>query len=145
MNAFRQSGDDLDDLAALVDRIATDPALSTAVSSALAESGGALVRAGFQASAAPDGAPWAPLKRPREGIGGPLLRTGDLRDRASTASRVDAAGVEFVAPDPKGVHQRGALGRNLPARPFYPDRLPPVWEVVMGHAADRALEGALDG
>lgn len=143
-SSFRQSGDNLDDLAALVDRIARDPAVPVAVASALAESGGALVRAGFTATRAPDGAPWAPLKRPRVGIGGPLLRTGDLRDEASTATSVSAGGVVFEARDPKSVHQRGYRPNNLPARPFYPGRLPTAWEVVMGAAADRALEEALD-
>ncbi len=110
------------------------------VASALAGAGERLVYSTFSAHRAPDGAPWAPLKRPRVGIGGVLLKTGDLRDRASQPV-VTAGGFVMTAPDGKSVHQYGSRKRNLPARPFFPgDRLPPTWERVMASAADDALE-----
>ena len=140
-STLRQTGRELDDLIGAVESFADDPAQSTRVASALAEAGEGLVRAGFSAHRAPDGTAWAPLKRPRLGVGGPLLKTGALRDAASLAV-VSAHGFVMTAPYPKSVHQRGYARRNLPARPFFPGagRLPPVWDVVMEAAADAALE-----
>lgn len=141
MSGLRQTGPDLDELVGAVVRFADDPAQATRVASALADAGEGLVRAGFSAHRAPDGTAWAPLKRPRLGVGGPLLKTGDLRDSASLAV-VSAHGFVMTAPDPKSVHQRGYARRRLPARPFFPGsgRLPPVWDVVMEAAADAALD-----
>lgn len=140
-STLRQTGPGLDDLIGAVESFADDPAQSTRVASALAEAGEGLVRAGFSAHRAPDGTAWAPLKRPRLGVGGPLLKTGALRDAASLAS-VSTHGFVMTAPDPKSVHQRGYARRSLPARPFFPGsgRLPPVWDAVMEAAADAALE-----
>ena len=124
-----------------MESFASDPAQGTRVASALAGAGESLVAAGFTANRSPDGLSWAPLKRPRVGLGGPLLKTGAMRNDASRAV-VSATGFVMTAPAGKAVHQRGYAARNLPARPFYPEsgRLPPVWEAVMEAAADRALK-----
>lgn len=140
MNGLRQTGPDLAELVGDVERFAGDPATMSRVVSALAEAGERLVYSTFTASRAPDGAPWAPLKRPRVGIGGPLLRTGDLRDEASRAT-VTNNGFVMQVTSPKAVHQRGNRKRGLPARPFYPTAaLPPAWEAELEAAADAALE-----
>ena len=137
---LRQTGPDIDELAGAIERFAGDASVSTHVASALAEAGERLVYFGLSVHRAPDGTAWAPLKRPRMGIGGPLLKTGELREDASRAA-VSPLGFVMTAPYPKSVHQRGYAPRNLPARPFYPGRvLPPTWEAAMAAAADAALE-----
>lgn len=135
-DAFTQTGRPLSDL---IDALEGVDEAATPVLYALAEAGSRLVYSGFTSSRAPDGTAWAPLVRPRVGLGGPLVRSGDLRDYASAATiRGDSA--IFVAPSPKGVHQVGSTKKNLPARPFYPvDRLPVVWETVLDAAAEEAL------
>lgn len=137
--ALEESGTPLDELIGAVESFVDDPAGVTRVASALAEAGERLVYAGFSATRSPDGTSWAPLKRPREGVGGALLKSGDLQRRASQPV-VNGDGFVMTAPPPKGVHQWGFAPRNLPARPFYPGtRLPVAWEHVMEAAADAAL------
>lgn len=135
---FRESGRPLDELIGAVESFADDPAAGTLVSSALADAGHRLVYSGFLAHRAPDGTAWAPLKRPRVGEGGVLVLTGALRD-ASSSPVVTPDGFVMTAPWPQAVHQRGSRKRNLPARPFFPDRLPSAWEAVMEASADDAL------
>lgn len=138
--SLRQTGPDLDELVGDVERFAGDPATTSRVVAALGETAERLVASGFSAHRAPDGTPWAPLKRPRIGLGGPLLRTGDLRSEASRAN-YGPNGFVMRVDSPKAVHQRGFKRRNLPARPFYPSaQLPPTWEAVLETAADAALE-----
>lgn len=140
MSNLRQTGPGLDELVGDVERFAGDPATTSRVVAALGETAERLVASGFTAHRAPDGTPWAPLKRPRVGIGGPLLRTGDLRSEASRANYT-ATGFVMRVDSPTAVHQRGYRRRNLPARPFYPSaQLPPAWDAVLEAAADSALE-----
>lgn len=116
---------------------------TAAMAEAMAVTAGELVRATFSATRSPDGSTWAPVKRPRAGIGGALLLTGELRDEASEA-KVDPDGFEFAVAGVKGVHQQGSRRRNLPARPFLPDGgLPATWEQELDASLLRLLDGTL--
>lgn len=137
---IEESGDPVE---GLID--ALEPIHDTAaMAEAMAATAGELVRSTFSATRSPDGATWAPVKRPRAGIGGALLLTGDLRDEASSAA-VDPDGFTFTVAGPKGVHQHGSLRRHLPARPFLPGdgRLPATWEQELDAALLRLLTGSL--
>lgn len=136
-SALEQSGRPLSDLIEAVEAFEE----TAPVARALALAGSALVRACFSAHRSPEGLTWAPLKRPRVGLGGPLLKSGDLRTEASTPI-ISTDGFVMTAPTNKAVHQWGYAPRNLPARPFYPSgfRLPPVWDAVMSDAAEKALK-----
>lgn len=132
--SLRETGAPLGELLDAVERFEdTRP-----VAEALAQEGGRLVREGFTRSRAPDGAAWAPLKRPRFGLGGPLWLTGELAETAATPV-VTPQGFVMTAPPYGGFHQKG--NNNLPARPFFPGaELPARWERAMGDAADDALK-----
>lgn len=138
MSLFRleELGVPVDDLAAALE--AFDDA--EAIARAMADTASELVRSTFTATRSPDGATWLPVARPRAGIGGALLLSGDLRDEASQAFP-DAYGFVLLVESVKGVHQRGYARRNLPARPFYPDpgNLPPAWEAELEAAVLRVL------
>lgn len=124
-----------DEVADHVDAIVANGPLLDAVARAGAE----LIVAGFSASRAPDGRPWAPLRAPRPG-GGPLVRTGALRDLASRPE-VDGDGVTWTSTRYGGFHQRGT--RRLPARPFFPDgELSSEWEAAITVTLERALSVA---
>lgn len=115
-----------------------------AMARAMADTAAELVRSTFTATRSPDGVAWRPLARPRPGIGGALLLTGELRDLASDPA-VDLEGFTFSVTGPKGVHQHGSRKRGLPARPFLPDgaNLPATWEQELDAALLRALSRAL--
>lgn len=137
---MRSSGPSLDELVGTVERFAGDPATTSRVVAALGGAASQLVYSGFAAGVSPDGTRWAPLKRPRAGLGGALLLRGDLRAEASLV-HYTAGGFSLRVDDPKSVHQRGYRPRNLPARPFYPPAvLPYAWHRVMEAAADAALD-----
>jgi len=71
----------------------------------------------FETRRSPQGAAWAPLKRPRPN-GRILHRTGRLR-REATRGRIEGTStVTFTFPGYGGLHQLGAS--RLPARPFLP-------------------------
>lgn len=137
---IEESGPPLEDFADSLEPLDDTAALARA----MAETASALVRSTFSATRSPDGITWRPLVRPREGLGGALLLTGELRDLASAAA-VDAEGFTFTVSGPKGVHQHGSRKRNLPARPFLPDasRLPVTWEQALDAAALRVLAARL--
>jgi phage gpG-like protein len=137
---IEESGDPVE---GLID--ALEPIHDTgAIAAAMAETASELVRSTFSATRSPDGVTWRPVLRPRAGIGGALLLTGDLRDEASEA-KVDPDGFTFTVAGVKGVHQHGSRRRNLPARPFLPDagRLPVTWAQALDAAALRHLTARL--
>ncbi len=137
---LRQFGPDLDQLIGAVERFEGDPATTSRVVSALADTAERLVYSTFTAGRSPDGAPWAPLKRPRVGIGGPLLLSGELRDEASRPT-ITSTGFVMEVTSPKGVHQRGYKRREIAARPFYPTAdLPIEWERALEASAAAALD-----
>ena len=109
------------------------------VAEALAREGAQLVLAGFGRSRAPDGSPWDPLKRPRFGLGGPLWRSGELREMAGSPV-VSADGFVMTSTHYGKVHQEGSSRRGIPARKFFPDPLPASWERTMDRAAGDAIK-----
>ncbi len=133
---FEELGVPVDDLAAALEAFDDMEPIAQAMAATASE----LVSAGFTATRSPEGTPWRQVARPRAGIGGALLLSGDLRDEASQAFP-DAYGFVLLVETPKGVHQRGYPRRNLPARPFYPDpgHLPPAWEAELEAAVLRVL------
>ncbi len=122
---------------------------------AVANEAQALVEEGFEAGRAPDGAPWAPVKRG----GQPLRDTGRLL--ASLTPRLSGSGFTIETNLVyAGVHQYGAtitskgkrsLGTpskgffgvtvTVPPRPFLPTgpALPGPWEARLAEAAEDAL------
>lgn len=137
---IEESGSPLDDLVTALETFDDTEALARAMADTASE----LVRSTFSGTRSPDGLPWRPVVRPRAGIGGALLLSGDLRDEASHAFP-DAYGFVLLVESVKGVHQKGLRKRNLPARPFYPvaTNLPASWEEALGAAALRSLQARL--
>jgi|GEM_PF-389451 len=89
----------------------------------------ASIKENFASESSPDGAPWAPLKRPRSRKGKPKGKDKILRDKgilyASVAAANGSGHVEELTNttlamgtviEYAGVHQRG--GKHIPARPF---------------------------
>lgn len=140
MIRIEESGTPVDALADALEVLDDTEALARAMAATASE----LVRSTFSATRSPDGLPWRPVVRPRAGIGGALLLSGDLRDEASQAFP-DAYGFVLLVESVKGVHQKGLRKRNLPARPFYPvaTSLPASWEEALGAAALRSLQARL--
>lgn len=140
MIRIEESGAPVEALADALEVLDDTEALARAMAATASE----LVRGTFSATRSPDGLPWREVKRPRAGIGGALLLSGDLRDEASQAF-VDPDGFVLLVESVKGVHQKGLRKRNLPARPFYPvaTSLPASWEEALGAAALRSLQARL--
>lgn len=140
MIRFEESGVPLENLVTALETFDDTEAMARAMASVASE----LVRSTFSATRSPDGITWRPVVRPRAGIGGALLLSGDLRDEASQAFP-DAYGFVLLVESVKAVHQKGLRKRNLPARPFYPvaTSLPASWEEALGAAALRSLQARL--
>lgn len=83
---------------------------------ALAREVRADVNRAFDTQTAPDGAAWAPLKRPRVG-GRTLHRTGTLRRRAATVLLFGSS-IRVQLPPYGPFHQEGT--RTIPRRAFVP-------------------------
>ena len=100
----------------------------------------------FRQSRAPDGTPWAPLKRRRKrnrtGPQQPLRDTGRLQRsiswQASSAAVVIGTNVAYPA-----AHQGAIPARNLPARPFLGAAEPQV--ALIERIVDRWLQEVLNG
>lgn len=138
---MRESGTPLDALVnALEDFAEHAPARTLA---ALQRTGDGLILEGFDRSRAPDGTPWAPLKRRPKSRPGrrPLVKTGSLRSWASHGA-IDGSRALWTMPRYGEVHQWGTregTARQIPARPFLPPGvLPAHWHARLTYEADRA-------
>lgn len=100
------------------------------------------IREEFLVGRDPYGNPWEPLKRPRMGFGGPLLKTGRLQN--GMRKRVSKKMVKIYNNRPYApFHQNGT--KSIPARPMLPDRLPDEWRAEFERMADEAIRRALSG
>jgi hypothetical protein len=112
----------------VIDALNRAPLVSNEMREEVATGGLALVRGEFASSTDPYGARWAPLKNDRgPRLGGPLLKTGALRD--SAGAQPIANGVQFeLGASYAGFQQNGTktieprtilprAGRDLP-RPW---------------------------
>ena len=136
--SLRESGDPLDSLVRQLERFERDgPARALR---AMTQAGNDLVRETFDRSRAPDGRPWAPLKRgasKRRPGRRPLVKTGNLRSWASHGVTTATATV-WDTSHYGAFHQFGTV--RIPARPFLPPgRLPLVWGLRLGRVAENAL------
>jgi phage gpG-like protein len=94
----------------------------------------------FLVSRDPYGQPWAPLKRPRAGLGGPLLKTARLQN--SIRARVSRKGVTLYSNRYYSSFQQTGT-RNMPARKYLPDQLPDEWRAELERLAEDAVQRAL--
>ena len=102
------------------------------------------VREEFEVSRDPYGNPWEPLKKPRSGFGGPLLKTGRLMQ--SVRARINGGERKFTLysnRDYSQFHQRGT--KTIPQRRFLPDELPAAWAARFEQIANEAIRRALTG
>ena len=91
----------------------------------------------FQDGTAPDGTPWAPLKRgtPRT----PLSRTGRTREQVQVSPEGTRIKARF--PPVMNILQSDAKSGRRPARPVgWRSELPPTWETAIQEGAEEAAE-----
>ena len=129
-------------LQALTRRIAAvgSPALIRKASKVMGAEALSLVQQGFRNSTAPDGSPWAPLKRRH---GKPLRNTGRLGS-SFTVNSVPAGFRVGTNVSYAGFHQAGT--KTIPARPMLPTTgLPEAWTTALLEAGRMVLASELAG